>query len=288
LAEHSRILVLECLPRLIIGHRLPGLEADPDPALLGTSAPIQRNGASGDGGYWVGLILAAVVLPVCIAALMIFVKLASSSQDTGSQAISVGLLASGAGVLGAFLVSRNIFNSDNYRYLALLIVPWSIGTGVVLQRIASVTGQGLTIAIACSVVLAVLFTSDTLAWYRRLGWIDERGRPIRRALDDAALTWLNSHPGVGSIHGSYWDVYRLSFLTGGKVRGVPFPIFPNRFPEWSALDPGGRPETVVVRSSHDGQFFLNTALREGGRVLYRNKALTILSWPLPKSVTPAL
>ena len=42
LAEHGRILLLECLPRLVAGHRLPGLEADPDPALLGTGARSRR------------------------------------------------------------------------------------------------------------------------------------------------------------------------------------------------------------------------------------------------------
>ena len=35
LEGHARILFLDCLPRLVAGHRLPGLEADPDPALLG-------------------------------------------------------------------------------------------------------------------------------------------------------------------------------------------------------------------------------------------------------------
>ena len=49
LAEHGRILGLECLPRLIAGHRLPGLEADPDPAVLGTGGPIQKTTLSRDG-----------------------------------------------------------------------------------------------------------------------------------------------------------------------------------------------------------------------------------------------
>ena len=55
------------------------------------------------------------------------------------------------------------------------------------------------------------------------------------------LRWLDEHPEVGSLYGDYWDVYRLSFLTSGKVLGVPFPIFPNRFPEWSAAFPGDVP-----------------------------------------------
>ena len=34
LLEHGKILGLDCLPRLIAGHRLPGLQAEPDPASL--------------------------------------------------------------------------------------------------------------------------------------------------------------------------------------------------------------------------------------------------------------
>ena len=36
--------------------------------------------------------------------------------------------------MAAFLVNRNIFNSDNYRYLIYLLTPWSLGFGLVLDE----------------------------------------------------------------------------------------------------------------------------------------------------------
>src|SRR5262245_25655050 len=54
LAEHVRILTLECLPRLLAGHRLPGFESDPDPALLGSGAPIQRSSPGRQAPGWRG------------------------------------------------------------------------------------------------------------------------------------------------------------------------------------------------------------------------------------------
>ncbi len=69
LAEHARILLLECLPRLVAGHRLPGLEADPDPSLLGTGAPIQKSLASHGGFRWWTLLLSVLALGSFAAAM---------------------------------------------------------------------------------------------------------------------------------------------------------------------------------------------------------------------------
>ena len=40
-------------------------------------------------------------------------------------------------------------------------------------------------------------------------------------------------PDVTHIFGDYWDVYRMSFLSGKKIDGIPYPMYPNRFPGWS-------------------------------------------------------
>jgi hypothetical protein len=189
------------------------------------------------------------------------------------------MLASALGVAGGFLINRNIFNSDNYRYLVLLLIPWAIGCGLVLRGAVRRGGPARWGGVALAFALAALFTCDAAAWYRRLGWIDERLVLIRQRIDDPALRWLGNHPEIGSIFGGYWDVYRLSFLSAGKVRGVPFPLFPNRFPEWSSGLPDGRPETLLARRSPEGQLYLARALRQGGTVLYREGGLTIVSWP---------
>jgi hypothetical protein len=288
LAEHARLLILDCLPRLIAGHRIPGLEADPDPALLGSAAPMQRNIGSRDGSRGPALALTTLALTLFAASLVALARFAAPNLDRGRRAIAAGLLASAVVTVAAFLVNRNIFNSDNYRYLVLLLLPWTLGVGAILCGAGRAPGPGIKGALAAGLAFAVLFTTDTAAWYRRMGWIDGPFRPVRRPVLDPALTWLEDHPEVRSIHGSYWDVYRLSFLTGGRVRGVPFPVFPNRFPEWSADLRGGRPETVLVRPSAEGRLFLNAALRDGGKVLYRDQALTILLWPpnRPETRTP--
>jgi hypothetical protein len=122
-------------------------------------------------------------------------------------------------------------------------------------------------------------TLDTWRWYARLGWIDATGRPVRMAHDDPVLAWLDAHRDVGAIYGDYWDVYRLAFLTGGRVRGVPLPVFPDRFPEWSRDLPGGRPEVLVVRGTRDGYAFYQRAMKSGGKVLLQARGFAIVSWP---------
>ncbi len=281
LAEHGRILGLECLPRLIAGHRLPGLEADPDPALLGTGGPIQKTTMSREGLRAWTLLLVILALALLASALLALGATAMNGQTSAARIVAAGMLALVVEVAGGFLVNRNIFNADNYRYLVLLLIPWAIGCGLVLQQAIRTGGPAQVNALAVLVVLAVLFTCDVVAWYRRLGWVDERLVPVGRKVDDPAMRWLASHPEIGSIFGGYWDVYRISFLSGGKVQGVPLPIFPNRFPEWSQELPGGRPETLLTRRSSEGQMFLSQAVREGGKVLFREGGLTIVNWPWP-------
>ena len=279
LAEHFRVLLLECLPRLVAGHRLPGLEADPDPALMGTGAPIQKSTTSREAFRCWTLLLTILALGLFAGALLALGATALNGRAIGPRIIATGMLASALGVTAGFLLNRNIFNSDNYRYLVLLLIPWAIGCGLVLRGAVRLGGPARWGGVALALALAALFTSDAAAWYRRLGWIDERLVLIRQRIDDPALRWLGNHPEIRSIFGGYWDVYRLSFLSAGKVKGVPFPFFPNRFPEWSSGLPGGRPETLLARRSPEGQLFLTRALRQGGTVLYREGGLTIVTWP---------
>ena len=36
-------------------------------------------------------------------------------------------------------------------------------------------------------------------------------------------------PDVTHVFGGYWDVYKMAFLSGGRLVGIPFPMYPNRF-----------------------------------------------------------
>jgi hypothetical protein len=272
LEEHARILALECLPRLIVGHRLPGLQADPDPRSLsgpGPSSAKPDEHPAASGVTMLGLALFGTAL----------VALAASRSSVAGAAVRRGLLISATAVVIAFVLNRNIFNSDNYRYLVTLLVPWALGLGLALQWLSRRGRGGMAAAWSCGLILAGLMTFDAARWYARFGWIDAQGRPVRVSRDDPALAWLDEHRDVRAITGDYWDVYRLAFLTGGRVRGVPLPIYPDRFPEWSRGLRGGRPEILVVRGTREGFFALQQALRDGGRVVFQKRGVSIVSWP---------
>src|SRR5262249_44515570 len=258
LAGHARILGLECLPRLILGHRLPGLQADPSADALagrpGVPDPADWNPAS-VGTTVLGSILFG-------GALLALVRRGPEPVTNASEAVRWGLVASAGLTLFAFIINRNIFNSDNYRYLVCLLVPWSLGLGLFLSGLARRSARGRLVAGALGLAFAALMSLDTWHWYRRFGWIDTRAMPARPPLQDPALDWLRAHPGVRDVFGGYWDVYRLSFLTGGEVRGMPYPVFPNRFPEWSAGLEKGRPRILMARRSPEGMFYRAAALRE--------------------------
>jgi hypothetical protein len=272
LKGHAGLLGTECLPRLIVGHRLPGLQADPDPRALagpGPSSAAPDRSLSARCVSLVGLVLSAAAL---------FALALAPSAPPGT-AVRSGLLVSAAVVLAGFVLNRNIFNSDNYRYLVTLLVPWAIGFGLLMRGLARRGKRGLLAARLCAIVLAGLMTIDTLRWYARLGWIDASGRPVRLRPDDPALAWLFAHPTVTLIYGDYWDVYRLAFLTGGGVRGVPLPYFPDRFPEWSQHLPGGRPDVLIVRPTAVGLASARDALQAGGRVLLKTRRVLIVTRP---------
>jgi hypothetical protein len=269
LTAHARIAFLDCLPRLIAGHRLPGLEADPDPDLLGQAAPIQRTTGRRASVDFVALALTPLALGLFVVSLGFLVR---------RDPTTFGLLISTAAILSAFIVNRNIFNSDNYRYLVLLLIPWALGFGLAAEAVFR-RPRGPAIAAAVVVLVGGLFTVDLAAWYRRLGWLNARGAVVHRRLDDPALNWLDARPEVVDFSAGYWDAYRLSFLSRRPLRGTPHPIYPNRFPEWSRDLPGGRSETLIARRTVEDQAFLRRALGDGGRVLFRDRGTTIARWP---------
>lgn len=275
-ARNARILALDCLPRLVAGHRLPALQAEPDPARLAGGARSTRPG----GVPWLALVVSAVSLGLFARAMLaLLVGRAISPMDPVGRAIRWGLLASTGAVLAGFLVNRTIANSDNYRYLVTVLVPWSSGFGLLMARIAGGKPGGWRRAGLIAAGFAGLMAVDSARWYARFGWIDGAGWPVRKAFDDPALGWLDRHPGVASIYGDYWDVYRLSFLTGGRVRGVPFSEYPERFPEVARGLPGGRPEILIVRPDGFGPRYRARAMAERAREVERSAGLSIVEWP---------
>jgi hypothetical protein len=285
LTGHSKLLFLDCLPRLVAGHRLPGLEADPDPELIGGGSPLTRPGRG---------VIDATAIATTALGLLIFaasftalkwrvVRRPSPSDGPGpsiDRAIAFGLLVSSTAILAGFIVNRNIFDADNQRYLVLWLIPGSLGFGMVMDALAARGTGGKVAAVGLAAAFGLAFAADSLAWYRRLGWIDERWAVVRRAVDDPALRWLDEHPEVGAFTAGYWDVYRLAFLVDRPIRGVPHPIYPDRYPEWSSDLPGGRPTILIARPTLQDQRVLQEALDAGGEVLLRERGTTVATWPV--------
>jgi hypothetical protein len=286
-AEHGRILALECLPRLVAGYRvvqargpaghhpIRGLQAEPTPEGLGSAS------RTSDVPTWnpLSILLLAGGVVLFLAASVELVRRPAyvPSDSFAPIAVRLALLFTSIATIGGFVLNRHIYNSDNYRYLILLLVPYALGVGLVLDRIARAGRPGRWFAGVLSLAIAAAFSLDAAGWYHRFGWL---GTPASVRRDDPALTWLRGHPEVTAIFGSYWDVYRLSFLTGGRVRGVPYPDYPNRFPDWSRAREADRPRILVARNDSRGPFYRVLALREGATLLAERPGLWILDWPL--------
>jgi hypothetical protein len=294
--EHTRILTLECLPRLFTGYRvvhavgpggagpIRGLQAEPMRQGLGSTTrerdvPTWDLSALGIAGVGAILFLMATV--------ELFRRPAGSAETSlGPLAVRMAMILTSVATLSGFILNRHIYNSDNYRYLILLFVPYALGVGLGFDRIAGKGQRGRVVAGTVAFAIALAFLLDTAVWYHRLGWLGGAG-PARH--EDPVLTWLREHPDVPALFGSYWDVYRLAFLTVGRVRGVPYPDYPNRFPDWSRRGDGERPRILVARNDARGPFYRDLALRERATLLQEWPGLWILDWPLepPSQLDPA-
>ena len=279
LAEHGKLFALECLPRLITGHRLveSHLPTAPVPETLAGGAPKEQSSGSP--------IVAAMVVGLSVTAFLgALLTLMITCLRVPPQAIvnlPWAIVGSVSLVTLFFLINKNIYNSDNYRYLVYYLVPWSAGFGLMMARLWTKGTGGKLSAIVISGALAVLFTLDTASWYRGFGWVDEVGRPVRRIVDDPALTWLRKHPEIDAIFGGYWDVYRYQFLLGGKLVGVPFPIYPDRYD--TTKDFADRqPRLMIARKGEFNNFYPDFAIKRGGRVLLETRERLVIDWPRAK------
>ncbi len=246
MAGHVEILVRDCLPRLLAGARL-------------------RGAAAWSAAGWLSILMMAA-FTVSIVRLGV---LAIRSDDPVRRGVAGGTLASALLITSAFLVNRNIYDSDNYRYLVFLLVPWSLGLGAGLDNLARRGAGGWGSAGLIAATMALGMTLDTQAWYRH----------TRTYLNDGIVPVVRKHPSwdglivvhdradghgqkaraekfripsdVTHVFGGYWDVYRLAFLSGGRVVGVPYTMYPNRFRRWSLGLGPGRGKILILRPGEE-------------------------------------
>lgn len=277
IADHARLLRDACLPRLLAGHRLPGLETDPSLQSLGGAG-----GSSSSPPIFPFLSGVATCLALVLSVFSTFAlafNLFSRRQPPLARSILLGLTLSGLATLAGFLVNRNIFNADNYRYLVTLLVPWSLGFGLSFSSLARRFPRLVSI-LALAFTLAL--SADAYTWLRSFGWIAPAGIPARAQPRDPLLALLSRQPDPLPLFAPYWDAYRAQFLTAGRIVGVPFPIYPDRFPEQSRGIPGSVLCWFLYRPGTDADLFFPKARAAGAVEIDRQANLHLFVWsPTP-------
>ncbi len=272
-AGHARLLILNCLPRLVAGPEL--IDFDRSFVEARRTLPQAREWAS------VLLLLASA------AAIVRLLVDSARAGNPARQAVGLGTTISALLIVAAFLINRNIFNSDNYRYLIFLLLPWTLGFGLAMQDLSRRGWPGRLAACVVAGLLAEMVTATTFDWYRNTRhYLDDRGIPthvatphwsemivrtpersrgsMKRPLD--ASPRFDVPPDVTHVFGGYWDVYRLAFLSGKRVMGIPYPIYPNRFPGWSEGLGTDRGKLLVFRPGEESSSGSRSAAETpGGR-----------------------
>jgi hypothetical protein len=259
LATHARLLSLDCLPRLIAG---TGLQE------VGRALDGRHSSFSSSTAEW-----PAVLLMIGFAATVVRLAFDAARQgDAARRAVGLGTLLSAASIVAAFLVNTNVYNSDNYRYLIFLLTPWSLGFGLCLDDLSRRGLRGRLAARLIAVLLAAGMTMVLFRWYRDTRhYVDDRGFPIRRERapwSEMVILPDRERPGeprsgpqrsgrytippdVTHVFGGYWAVYRLAFLSARRVVGIPYSMYPNRYPGWSAGLGPGRGKILILGPSEE-------------------------------------
>ena len=198
IGEHGRLLVRHCVPRLIAGTELVEFDrlAERNESVFGKLLQSLYEGRQPRGLPPYQEWLAVFWL---IAFLTGFIRLGFETlwaRDACTKGISLGIWLSAVLIVAAFLFNRNIFNSDNYRYLIYLLPPWSLGFGLLIYGLCR---RGLPARAASGILVVALFwgmTSSTYSWYRdELGFLDRHWRIVRVA----QLAW-NEIPVSSRLH----------------------------------------------------------------------------------------
>lgn len=278
---HLRLLLLECLPRLIFGRVLP---SGSTAVTFTHPGSISNEAITAESPIvW---ILAAIV------SLLILMSLFSERDpETGGVSsnpndlrwlgsLRIGLWVTTLLTFLAFVLNRNIYNADNYRYLVLLLP----GLGMAVSRIAA-AGRRQSLRRGLVLAIASLLTFDTLVWQANVGF---RSGSMPAARNDSKsqagavdlVDILKSNPNVvtADFEADYWEVYRALYLADLTIdQGQPFGFFPNRFYPASAFRNQERkpPRFVVITKSPTSMQILAQIRKEGARRVFASPNLEI-------------
>jgi hypothetical protein len=282
--QHIRLLFLECLPRLLLGRLLP----DGSTGVTFTHpGPISLDSISAKSPLvWISL---SALMAACVVRSIS--KNARNRTDAFSTAtevrwlwpMRVGLWMTAILTFVAFVLNRNIYNSDNYRYLVLLLP----GLGMAAARL-SADGSRQSLRRSFVIAFVLLLTADTVHWQTavgfRSGFMPSPTKVGSSAASDVDLVdLLKSNPPVidGDFEADYWEVYRALYLADLPIdRGQPFGFFPNRFfPVEPFPNSKKVPRFVVITKSPTSMQILAQIRNEGSRRVYAARNLEIFERP---------
>jgi hypothetical protein len=236
--EHTRILVMDCLPRLFFGRSAQGLDQINWP-----DQPFKNENH---------LTFILIAFALSIAAIILKIR-SRSNQRVQNNSLKHSLWLGFATLLIlnliAFVLNKNIFNSDNYRYLVLLLPIFGI-------FVASVAADGrfqLTRRLIL-IVFSVLLGNDVYNWQIHASLRESQSDAIQQEqkkkdriqtsrampLEDIFVTPGNGLPPIvnGTFEADYWVVYKSIYLFRLPLNsGRPFGFYPDRFKSISPKNP---------------------------------------------------
>ena len=288
LKEHARILLVECLPRLIIGRTLKTGSPEISMTHLKPADYLSSNYA-----------LAMVLTMMAVLFIMTWLKLISpltskKSSKTSSDslpdwvnALWYGLTFTALLTLSAFELNKNIFNADNYRYLVPLIPLLGMTYGL-LSSAGPMFRQRRFLLILLTLILAI----DVHFWQQVNGFYPSLQTNTDKKLEtytnkDVVSLLTDPQPGplpaiTDTFEADYWETYRALYLAQRPISmGKPFGFFPNRFPNESPPNP-----RFVLITNSPASLQMLPLIRAEGAKLFSDKRIMVYDRSIRESPTP--
>ena len=288
LKEHARILLVECLPRLIIGRTLKTGSPEISMTHLKPADYLSSNYA-----------LAMVLTMMAVLFIMTWLKLISpltskKSSKTSSDslpdwvnALWYGLTFTALLTLSAFELNKNIFNADNYRYLVPLIPLLGMTYGLF-----SSAGPMLRQRRFLLILLTLMLALDVHFWQQTNGFYPSLQTKTDKKLEtytikDVVSLLTDPQPGslpaiTDTFEADYWETYRALYLAQKPISmGKPFGFFPNRFPNESPPNP-----RFVLITNSPASLQMLPLIRAEGAKLFSDKRIMVYDRSIRESPTP--
>ncbi len=283
--EHLRLLILECLPRLLFGRILPD----------GSTGVTFTHPGAISKDLIAGKTPIIWILPVIAVVAIIIRRISKCEIDPASEPgnekvlpwlgpMRIGLWSTTLLTILAFVLNRNIYNADNYRYLVLLLP----GLGMAVARI-SAAGSRQSLRRGLVIAFASLLTIDTFVWQSNVGFRSglmpartDESKTLAVPVDLVDILKTNPPVVSADFEADYWEVYRALYIADlPKDRGQPFGFFPNRFYPATVFRNQERklPRFVVITKSPTSMQILAQIRNEGARRVFASPNLEIYERP---------